>query len=215
MRAKRSGFSRWELLALGAVVSMASLVLLPALAQTADEQRAAENANASRCMKNLKQIALGLLQYQQDYDDRMPQAALGKAGGAPENWRVAYGWADAVFPYLKSRAFFDCPSDKHQGQNDPMKPSYSDYWLNKNAAGVRFGDIRSPASLIVLGDGDGGAPNSNARYNLNKLPQSWGYTLNSPAIRHDGKGIYAFADGHAKMCSSEALLPNRPTFDLR
>ncbi len=49
----------------------------------------------SRCQSNLKQIALGIAQYVQDYDEVMPRARR---------------WTDILQPYLKSRQIFTCPA---------------------------------------------------------------------------------------------------------
>lgn len=206
---KRSGFSRWELLALGAVVITAGVALMPVVAQTVDEIRAKENANASRCANNLKQVSLGLMQYEQDYDEKMPQATLGASAN------IAYGWADAVYPYIKNTALFQCPSEKHERQNDPKKPGYTDYWLNRNMSGAQMEAMHTPAELLMLGDGDGGAPNSNARYNLNALPKSWISTANSPARRHEDSAIYAFADGHVKRMAPSEVGTRKASFSLK
>ncbi|HEY0075513.1 MAG TPA: DUF1559 domain-containing protein [Abditibacteriaceae bacterium] len=205
---KRCGFSRWELLALGAVLCVGG-ALLPVLAQTIDAERAQQNRRASLCMNNLKQVALGLHQYMADYDE-MPRVTL-NSQAVP--YSKCYGWADATVPYLRTLDYFQCPAESRKGQDNPMKPGFTDYWLNTNMSGVSFTDIKAPTRLIILGDGDGGASNSNARYNLNKLPRSWIAQPNSPARRHSGEAFYAFADGHVKRCSYQVLLPHRPTLE--
>ena len=211
---KRNGFSRGELLAVGVVASVIGTLLVPVLAQTADEERAKQNARDFSCMNNLKQVALGYLQYQQDWDEKMPKATLSKqAGTGPGAWRLAFGWADAIQPYIKNTAVYQCPSEKNKGQDNPMKPGYTDYWLNSNVSGINASNIHSPASLITVGDGDGGASNSTARYNLNKAPKSWYQLANSPLYRHNGKGNYAFADGHVKKCSAEVFAAYHPTLE--
>lgn len=195
----RNGFSCWELLALGVVFSVAGASLLPVLAQAVDKENTRENERAALCLYNLKQVANGLLQYQQDYDDRLPQAALAKKGTPDGSFGPAYGWAEAVQPYLKKREFLQCPSEKNTAQKDSMKPGYTDYWLNTLLAGSLAEDISKPSIMILLGDGDGGAPNSNARYHLRSMPKSWVSTPKSPATRHKGVGCYAFADGHVSL----------------
>ncbi len=49
----------------------------------------------SQCQTNLKQIALGVAQYVQDYDEKYP---------------LAKPWIDVVKPYVKSEAIFNCPA---------------------------------------------------------------------------------------------------------
>jgi prepilin-type processing-associated H-X9-DG protein len=67
-----------------------------AIAQLSTEfDRARENARRSSCQSNLKQISLGLLQYVQDYDEKLPPAKP---------------WIDVLMPYLKTEYIFKCPS---------------------------------------------------------------------------------------------------------
>ncbi|HEX8464976.1 MAG TPA: H-X9-DG-CTERM domain-containing protein [Abditibacterium sp.] len=47
------------------------------------------------CQTNLKQIALGIAQYTQDYDEKYP---------------LAKPWTDVVKPYVKTEAIFTCPA---------------------------------------------------------------------------------------------------------
>src|SRR5947209_7161741 len=47
------------------------------------------------CQSNLKQLALATLMYAQDYDDRLP---------------VRRNWSDGIYPYLKNRSVYVCPS---------------------------------------------------------------------------------------------------------
>ncbi|BDI29678.1 hypothetical protein CCAX7_17290 [Capsulimonas corticalis] len=58
------------------------------------------------CASNLRQLGLGLAQYEQDNDEKLPprQNASG-AGGALVSWRYL------IYPYIKSRDSFRCPSN--------------------------------------------------------------------------------------------------------
>ncbi len=215
---KRNGFSRGELVALGAVMSVAGALLVPVLAQTADSsafERARDYARDAACMSNLKQISTALLMYQQDFDERMPKATLAAKSSTGRRGFACYGWADAVWPYLKNNDLLQCPSESHAAQKDPMKAGYTDYWLNTNVSGVLSEKIKSPALLITMGDGDGGSTNSTARYNLNALPQSWISTANSPARRHHDTANYAFADGHVKRLKPSEVGIKTATFSLK
>ncbi len=57
--------------------------------------RARENARRSSCQSNLKQISLAILQYEQDYDEKMPPARE---------------WAEVIQPYARTRQIFRCPN---------------------------------------------------------------------------------------------------------
>lgn len=67
------------------------------------------NRNTYICQSNLKQIGLGLSQYQRDYDEKNVLA---------RNWRTA------LWPYTKKEEIFDCPSPQ------------LNYALNRHTAGI-------------------------------------------------------------------------------
>ena len=97
------GFTLIELLVVIAIIAILAAILFPVFA------RARENARRASCSSNLKQIGLGLLQYTQDYDERLPAWANGPS--TTSNATTSYKWIDAIFPYVKSEQLFTCPSD--------------------------------------------------------------------------------------------------------
>jgi len=206
---QRRGFSRIEMLLTVAVTGVVAALLLPALAQNENPVHERENAQRTQCQSNLKQIALGIAQYVQDYDLKLPPAIIGGE---------SYGWALAVAPYLKGRNLFDCPSDKHLHNADPREAGYTDYWYNSNMPGARQNRMKSPWRVLLMGDGDGGYIASNARYAINTLPESWITTFGSPARRHLDGANYAFADGHVKWYSPARIVSggeDDPTFKIK
>jgi len=66
MRVKRKAFTLIELLVVIAIISILAAILFPVFA------RARENARRANCMSNLKQLALGMMMYTQDYDEKFP-----------------------------------------------------------------------------------------------------------------------------------------------
>ena len=77
---KKKGFTLIELLVVIAIIAILAAILFPVFA------RARENARRASCQSNLKQISLGVMQYTQDYDERLPLAphsatTPGKIGG--------------------------------------------------------------------------------------------------------------------------------------
>ena len=62
-------FTLIELLVVLAIISILAAILFPVFA------RVRENARRASCQSNLKQLALGILQYTQDSDERMPPVA--------------------------------------------------------------------------------------------------------------------------------------------
>jgi prepilin-type processing-associated H-X9-DG protein len=65
--------------------------------------RARENARRASCSSNLKQMGLGIMQYNQDYDEKYPFARW--KDGPHKNW------GQAIYPYVKSQQVFACPSN--------------------------------------------------------------------------------------------------------
>jgi len=77
--------------------------------------RAHENARRASCQSNLKQVSLGIAQYMQDYDEKLPPARE---------------WAEVIEPYVRSRQVFQCPSvpDKNgYGYAYNSRLSHKDY----------------------------------------------------------------------------------------
>jgi len=168
-----------------------------------------ENANwiakKYNCQPNLKQIALGLMQYSQDWDEKYPLVAVKNANINPEN---PYGWADALDVYLKSNGrLFWCPDKIRYGQRDgelkkPQDRDYTDYFFNRRLTGLKEEKLKNVALTVTMGDGNDGIDVANARYSLSELPHKWRTDKNSPSYRHKEGANYAFADGHVKWIKS-------------
>ncbi len=105
-----SAFTLIELLVVIAIIAILAAILFPVFA------RARENARRASCQSNLKQIGLGMIQYQADFDGYYPPSQL------PSNYFNASGtcvfasssalvsWPTMLFPYVKSEQIFVCPS---------------------------------------------------------------------------------------------------------
>lgn len=94
------GFTLIELLVVIAIIGILAAILFPVFA------RARENARRASCQSNLKQIGLGISQYIQDYDEKLP---LRRHDG--DMSRVVFSWRRQTFPYTKSAQVFSCPSN--------------------------------------------------------------------------------------------------------
>lgn len=84
--------------------------------------------NDQACRNNLKQMAVGLLMYCQDYDDRFPPMAN------------AQQLERRVIPYLRVREVLSCP-----GTGEPYAPNPA---LNY----VAFTQVKSSAEMLMLRD---------------------------------------------------------------
>lgn len=99
----QSGFTLIELLVVIAIVALLAAILFPVFG------RARENGRRASCQSNLKQIGIGILQYTQDFDEKLPLAntsniLLGSLV-AERPWHVT------IQPYVKSVQIFKCPSN--------------------------------------------------------------------------------------------------------
>lgn len=127
VRSNRSGRYESQGLAIagiavsGALLVLTPLALLPVL-------RAREKARTSSCMSNVKQIALGLLMYSQDYDERFP---------------LGYNWNEAMYPYIKNNVVFVCP------QKPDLRCGYA---LCQTVVEKNLSEFNSPAEEKMLFD---------------------------------------------------------------
>lgn len=142
--ARSAGFTLIELLVVVAIIGILAALLFPAFA------RARESARRASCASNLKQIGLGVLQYVQDYDERMPPHFSGEVGSTPyiksDGSKIPSsvdrgGFKDLLQPYTKSEQVFVCPSDIGD-LNDPTPYNQQTLW---NRSSMYFnGSISSP-----------------------------------------------------------------------
>lgn len=112
--------------------------------------------------------------------------------------QASYGWADALFLYIREPRIYQCPAEPNAGQTDPTQPGYTDYWYNRNLANLSITAVTRPANTLLLGDGNDGSDFTDARYCLSSLPPEWPINVQTPPFRHAGGAFYAFADGHAQ-----------------
>lgn len=95
-------------------------------------------AQQASSQSNLKQIALGIIQYVQDHDEKLPDADT---------------WVDEVYPYVKSESVF----------RDPAAPAGEkwSYAYNRNLSGAKLLDLAAPAATVMLFESTTGAKNAS------------------------------------------------------
>ncbi|MBC8138514.1 MAG: prepilin-type N-terminal cleavage/methylation domain-containing protein [Fibrella sp.] len=109
-KSARSGFTLIELLVVIAIIAILAAILFPVFAQ------AREKARMAACLSNMKQLAIGMQMYAQDYDETFAYAA--NYDITPASARPI--WPVMIQPYVKSEGIFRCPS----ASND----AYSTNW---------------------------------------------------------------------------------------
>ena len=214
----RSAFTLIELLVVIAIIAILAAILFPVFA------RARENARRSSCQSNLKQIGLGIIQYQQDYDEKFPLAMMSPAPGS------VLGWSAVIQPYTKSTQILQCPSEPNPANNGtPQANGYTDYWYNASlswngsatapnyATSVSTASVLFPTLTVMTGDGGGsGTTYSAQRLNGNSctsredfakpgvptMPGIVVATCNSGSRHLDGMNL-SYTDGHVKWTKSE------------
>lgn len=169
----RKGFTLIELLVVIAIISILAAILFPVFG------RARENARRSSCQSNLKQIALGFIQYYQDYDERFPMSK-GTGDGA-NHW--AHG---SLQPYLKSKQVLRCPSDtstEFPGGTHDARSADSGLTDAENAFGSRVTSYGLNGLLLTNTDiyaNSDGTPKTPTE----QTTQRNGYTLGSIIVEH-------------------------------
>lgn len=102
---KQRAFTLIELLVVITVLALLSALLFPVFA------RARERARAAQCRSNLRQIGGALSQYTQDWDETLPRAYLQGGLGMDSVSGRYQNWKDMLFPYVRSKDVFLCPSN--------------------------------------------------------------------------------------------------------
>jgi len=122
---RKDAFTLIELLVVIAIIAVLMAILMPALS------RAKEQAKATRCLANLKQIGLAMQAYASDWDYKVPRAEL--RPGVAVYTDIDMRWPVLFMPYVGGAneglaeyyelGVFDCPSY-------PVKEQTVDYCLN-------------------------------------------------------------------------------------
>ncbi len=169
MLTNKRGFTLIELLVVIAIIAILAAILFPVFAT------AREKARQTSCLSNLKQTALAVLMYAQDYDETYAKAEFvdqNNWGAWPANH---YLWSSVlcVQPYMKNRDIFRCPNDPPGvdagiasalgASRPPALQSLMVNAFNRDASGTNtaFG-ITAPQGLLTIGSTYGGVENATA-----------------------------------------------------
>lgn len=205
---KGFAFTLIELLVVIAIIAILAAILFPVFA------RARENARRASCASNMRQLGLGILQYTQDYDERLPAAMVGEDGKNKTGGWMFYsafgsGTTDpkfdpaqgSLYPYVKSSQIFVCPSDS-QGQLDG-----NSYALNSCVApGVATG-VSGTKALAAFDETSKWMLLSEEKTYKNTTDDAYQLLgTNDLSDRHmDGSNVL-FLDGHTKWLRRDKII---------
>src|SRR5262249_46172520 len=150
-----------ELLVVIAIIAILAAILFPVFAQ------AREKARQTVCLSHMKQVALGLAMYTQDYDETLPQQErecaeffMRNTGPvtsytAPDG-RVFANWGRAVYPYTKNAPMLKCPTSK-KAPNEQGREAQGYEMMNVLGNGVvlrptgrALASIPAPANIVFI-----------------------------------------------------------------
>src|SRR5687767_13902578 len=96
----RRGFTLIELLVVIAIIAILAAILFPVFASARDKAR------QSRCIANVKQLAMAVEMYVDDYDEFFPMVGyLVSEKGSP----CFFGLDRIIYPYTKNAQIWHCP----------------------------------------------------------------------------------------------------------
>jgi prepilin-type N-terminal cleavage/methylation domain-containing protein/prepilin-type processing-associated H-X9-DG protein len=207
---RRNGFTLIELLVVVAIIAVLIAMLLPAL------NNARQKAKEAVCLSNMKQNAISMMFYAQDYNDNVFLFSAWASGS------LEIGWHEILYQlkYMNTWGTVKCPTqapevydvnyrwyvygvDAESTTENPVEyPPLSLLSLRN------LGRQGTPTQIVLLADsvwGDIKGPYwPNQSWVVKRIPN---LTTNAVGIhlRHNGNANAVMADGHAQSCSPSKL----------
>jgi prepilin-type N-terminal cleavage/methylation domain-containing protein/prepilin-type processing-associated H-X9-DG protein len=218
---KHQGFTLIELLVVIAIIAILAAILFPVFSS------ARKSAYRTGCISNMKQLGLAWMQYEQDYDETLPNVtdgavAAGRLGGwvyfkvfpanqNPGSYDVKLG---SLYPYVRNTQVYICPADS-EGRQSGNSYSANSCVFNGSAMGFETGKslaaFDNTASFMLLGEEASYSPNQGSDFSATTSTDD-GYQLyvfNVFSKRHMEGSDIAFLDGHAKWFKQEKILSDK------
>jgi len=195
---KKSGFTLIELLVVIAIIAILAAILFPVFA------RAREAARKSTCQSNMKECAIALQTYWNDYDATLPCSVPANNGAITDAGYPLFGtlvgsltplpatprtWPEMLYNSMKNRDIMFCPSDSSDHNITSSKISYfwkfaiDKAWRDQTMRCQKEGDFGYNADQIVFYERAGFHSGGQA------------------GLRNDVQINCAFLDSHVKSVS--------------
>ncbi|MHB8996078.1 MAG: DUF1559 family PulG-like putative transporter [Armatimonadota bacterium] len=206
----RKGFTLIELLVVIAIIAILAAILFPVFA------KAREKARQASCLSNCKQLAIAVISYSQDYDEKLVGYSTQSNGTFYSVWTM-------LNPYIKNTQVWICPSQAPGTTFQPGLAANIQHMiidLNWGTAPIALAQLTMPAEKMLFADGQNGpATGTTEGAGGNSIvwcpaghpgtPPTWNavyqYGISS---RHNGGSNCVFADGHAKWKGLQGMLSN-------
>ena len=219
----RLAFTLIELLVVIAIIAILAAILFPVFAQ------AKEAAKKTQCLSSEKQLGTALLLYEGDADDMLPNATFappgaGKEGGwiyyktFPANKATTPGGAfdvtkGTVFPYVKSKDVYWCPSDS-EGRMSGLSYGLNACTLQTQefgwATGLSATSFENPSGMVQLAEEvfqDDPSSSDPSFLRTSSTPDGYlAFPVKLLSTRHTNGSNDVFVDSHAKFYIPDALI---------
>ena len=208
---KTKAFTLIELLVVIAIIAILMAILMPTLRLAKDQ------ANAIRCVNNLKALTLGWLLYKDDYDAKM---VGGHVGGRQNNNLL--DWVDTpstgsgdpiqlkkealerglLWSYVKNHNVYRCPGDLRKMR--PPQYAFRSYSISGTMFGEErfsnwsaralwsYAEIKNPALIYVFVEEIDPRGYNIGSWVMSPDGTSW---IDPLAIWHNKRSTFSYADG--------------------
>ena len=177
MISKRRGFTLIELLVVIAIIAVLIALLLPAV------QAAREAARRSQCVNNLKQLGIGVMNYESS-NTALPPTAGWSANGATNN----HSMKARILPFMEQQAAYNAINQSFTILNEVV------YYINATVATMQINtylcpsDGNSPTNTLAI-PGTGNSPQlgrTNYGNNIGTCLTFNGGQMDGPAYAANG-----------------------------